>query len=84
MVSNRRMQGTHYRGAEVIGALLSCETTLNEWNMRGGGKMLVKIESLGRTLSLKDKRAFQRNLRNFSPPGNTLASQARGFAHAYR
>ena len=48
-----------------------------EWSARGV-QQVVKFEPLARNLSMKERRAFQKNLLHFMPASSTVAQKARG------
>ena len=49
-----------------------------EWYCHDGPQTVVKFEPLARNLSMKEKRAFQKNLLRFQPRAGSLAVKARG------
>ena len=53
------------------------------WNLQGGARQVVKFESPMRSLSLKERRAFQRNLMAKGPVLFSTAAKARGAANRY-
>jgi len=66
-------------------ALEARQKTLDNfcWNLQGGAKQVVKFESPSRSLSVKERRAFQRNLISKGPSLMSSAARARGVANRY-
>lgn len=55
--------------------------TMGVWPCRDGAKQIVRLGSLGRRLAGAEKKAYERRLRQFVPPGGGTAAAARGLAY---